>query len=58
MARATAAPTGYGAIFDAEYEALPEAIKAIYTPKEYAWLPPEVRARVIEQQTMPEVGED
>lgn len=50
--------TGLGAHFDAEYEALPEAIKVIYTPKEYAWLDPQIRARLIEQETMPEVGED
>lgn len=50
--------TGFGAVFDAEYDALPEALKTIYTPKEYAWLPPERRARLIEDETMPEVEED
>ncbi len=50
--------TGYGVAFDADYNALPEALKLLYTPKEYAWLDPEIRARVIEQETMPEVGED
>lgn len=50
--------TGFGAAFDREYAALPESIKAIYSPKEYAWLDTDLRAKVIEQETMPEVGED
>lgn len=52
------AKTSFGAAFDAEYDALPEALKVIYTPREYAWIPPERRARLIEEETMPEVGED
>lgn len=51
-------PTGFGPAFDAEYDALPEALKQLYSPKEYAWLPPERRARLIEDETMPEVPED
>lgn len=58
VGRPAPARTGYGAHFDAEYDALPEALKVIYTPKEYAWLPPETRVALIEQETMPEVGED
>ena len=50
--------TGFGPAFDAEYDALPEALKMLYSPKEYAWLPPERRARLIEEETMPEVPED
>lgn len=50
--------TGYGPVFDAEYDALPEALKQIYSPKEYAWLPPERRARLIDEETMPDVPED
>lgn len=50
--------TSFGAVFDAEYDALPAALKAIYTPREYAWIPPERRARLLEEETMPEVGED
>lgn len=50
--------TGYGEHFDAEYDALPEPIKMLYTPKEYAWLEPSARARLIEQECMPEVPED
>jgi len=53
-----AAPSGYGAVFDAEYDALPAMIKALYTPKEYAWMPPERRAALIEEETMPDVHED
>lgn len=56
--RASPPKTGFGVHFDAEYDALPEAIKTLYTPKEYAWLPPETRAALIEQETMPEVPED
>ena len=36
-----------------EYESLPDSIKAIYTPKEYAWLGEE-RKRIIERETMPD----
>lgn len=36
-----------------EYDALPESIKAIYSPKEYAWLGAE-KARIIERETMPD----
>lgn len=50
--------SGFGPAFDAEYDALPEALKMIYSPKEYAWLPPERRARLIEDETMPEATED
>lgn len=50
--------TSFGAAFDAEYAALPESLKMIYTPKEYAWMPPERRAKLIEEETMPEVWED
>lgn len=53
-----ALPTGFGTAFDAEYEALPAALKAIYSPKEYAWMSPERRAGLIEEETMPEVPED
>lgn len=50
--------TGYGQAFDAEYERLPESIKAIYSPKDYAWIPPERRANLIDEECMPEVAED
>lgn len=58
MARSTRQPSGFGTAFDAEYEALPASLQLIYTPKEYAWLPPEIRAKVIEQECMPDVEED
>jgi hypothetical protein len=51
-------PSQWGPAFDAEYAALPAAIQHLYTPKEYAWLPPERRARLIEDETMPEAFED
>lgn len=50
--------TGFGTAFDAEYESLPESLKMIYTTKDYAWMPPERRARLIEEECLPEVGED
>ena len=50
--------SGYGADFDREYDSLPESIKALYSPKDYAWMPPERRGRLIEEETMPDVGED
>lgn len=50
--------TGFGPAFDAEYDALPEALKMIYSPREYAWIPPERRGRLLEEETMPEVPED
>jgi hypothetical protein len=50
--------SSYGHWFDAEYEALPESLKMIYTPKEYAWMTPERRATLIEEETMPEYYED
>ncbi len=50
--------SGFGAHFDAEYESLPESIKLLYSPKDYAWMPPEQRAGLIEAECMPEVAED
>lgn len=58
MAGTNRLQTGFGPDFDAEYDALPEALKAIYTPREFAWMPTERRSRLIEEETMPEVGED
>lgn len=49
--------TGYGAAFDAEYDALPESIKLLVSPKEYAWTAPEDRAKLIEQEIYPDVEE-
>lgn len=50
--------SGFGHAFDAEYESLPESIKILYSPKEYAWMQPEQRSRLIDQECLPEVGED
>lgn len=41
-----------------DYTSLPEGIKAIYSPKEYAWLDDNSREKLIEDLTTPEVGED
>lgn len=48
----------FGPVFDAEYDELPEALKLIYSPKEYAWMSPERRQRLIEEETLPEYFED
>ena len=52
--QSAASASGFGPAFDAEYDALPEALKMVYTPRDYAWLPPERRATLIEEETMPE----
>lgn len=49
--------TGFGPDFDAEYAALPEGVKMLYTPKEYAWLGAR-RHMVVEEETMPEAFDD
>ena len=50
--------SSFGHWFDAEYDELPEALKLIYTPKEYAWMSPERRQRLIEEETLPDHFED
>ena len=37
-----------------EYDALPESIKDIYSPEEYAWLSDEQRENLMELETCPE----
>ena len=39
------------------YEALPEAIKAMYSEKEYAWLSDTEKQTLIERETEPEVAD-
>lgn len=41
-----------------EYDALPAAIRAGYSLKEFMWLPSDEKRRIIEDNTLPEVGED
>jgi hypothetical protein len=50
--------SSFGQWFDTEYDELPEALKMIYTPKEYAWMSPERRAKLIEEETLPDYFED
>lgn len=40
------------------YEALPEAIKAGLSPKDYEWMDDESRRNIIKDMTSPEVAED
>lgn len=37
-----------------EYDALPEAIKLLFTPKEFLWLGDTERARIIERECYPD----
>lgn len=41
-----------------DYQSLPESIKAMYSPKEYAWLDDESRNNLLQDMTNPEVAED
>ena len=41
-----------------DYDALPECIKAEYTPKEYAWLPQPLKDSLLEDETTPEAFND
>jgi hypothetical protein len=37
-----------------DYDALPECVKVLYTPQEYAWMSDEQKARLIQDSTEPE----
>lgn len=41
-----------------DYDTLPEGIKAMYTPREYAWLPQPLKDTIIDDNVLPEVPED
>lgn len=41
-----------------EYEALPEAIKNLYTLEQYLWLSDDEKARLVQTETEPEAFED
>lgn len=62
MARLSIRQIGRPAVFMSynteEYEALPAAVRAGYTLKEFMWLPADEKRRIIEDNTMPEVAED
>ena len=49
---------GLGPAFDAEYDALPEAVKMNVTKKEFAWMPPHRRAVITDEITLPEAFAD
>lgn len=44
--------------FDAEYDALPESVKARYSKTEYLWMGEWRRAGLVDEETLPEVPED
>lgn len=48
----------FGEAFEAEYEALPMPVKVAVSKKEYAWLDPEQRVKIIDDLCLPDVGED
>lgn len=50
--------TGFGPDFDRQYHALPESLKMLYTPKEYAWLGWEQRQRLTDDECYPDAPED
>lgn len=37
-----------------DYDALPESIKAMYTPEQYLWLSGEEKGRLVQTETEPE----
>ena len=41
-----------------DYNNLPEGIKSSISPKEYAWMPDDLRKDLQKDMTLPEVGED
>lgn len=43
---------------NAEYDALPEAIKNLYTLQQYLWLSDAEKARLMQTETEPETFED
>jgi len=42
---------------DPRYDALPESIKFMYSPEEYAWLSDEEKAHIVERECMPDPDE-
>jgi hypothetical protein len=44
----------YGFTEHPEYQTLPESIKSLHSPKEYAWLGTE-RDRLVERETQPDM---
>ena len=41
-----------------DYDKLPESIKSMYSPKDYAWLPQPLKDSLIDDNVLPEVTED
>lgn len=41
-------------LHDQRYEELPEALKATYSPKEYAWLSDAEKATLVQRETEPD----
>lgn len=53
-----AADGDYGPALLAEYEAQPAAVKLAVTLREYAWMDPEQRIRILDDLCLPDVEED
>jgi len=41
-----------------DYDGLPDPIKSVYSPEEYAWLTDEQRENVIDDEVYPEPNDD
>jgi hypothetical protein len=41
-----------------DYDTLPKVIREMYTPKEYVYLPDELKRTLIEDETTPDVDDD
>ena len=41
-----------------DYQNLPEAIKSVFSPKDYAWLDDEGKRKLIEDMTTPDFTEE
>jgi hypothetical protein len=50
-------PVPFPDSFAEEYENLPQAVKAVVSPKEYAWMGAEQRARLLSDICEPDVEE-
>lgn len=47
-----------GYTHDPKYDDLPELIKNLYSPKDYAWLPDDQKRNIVSDNCMPELHED
>lgn len=53
-----AASTTRRDILAEQYEQLPDSVRASYSLKEYRWIGDDRRARILDEECLPEVHED